>query len=322
MVSDHRPGANLERCPVCKRIFTVTLWRCHEHRPDRAGCSHCRARADGVCIDCDRFLCVSELLRHRNHRIQIADYRICDWCHGDGVVLRREVIEDDFWIRCPDCFQKGYVKIAAPGKPTWEKPVTPPRQTPTPRTPASPPQRPPAPRPRVPHRDRGVLKSQIEEILGSLPELPQKPHPERSSRAYSEPESDRSSKLLGLVALILIVGFVAGLVFIPRIAEDDVSTPSGLPGLGVGSTATPMPFTAATSTPTPGPISTPTAGAEPKQRLAESEQRLSESRLAELRLFTLQLINKDRADHGLLPVALGRTPRRNCTPKTCSCMAI
>ena len=32
---------------------------------------------------------------------------------------------------------------------------------------------------------------------------------------------------------------------------------------------------------------------------------MSESRLAELRLFTLQLINKDRADHGLPPVALG-----------------
>ena len=34
----------------------------------------------------------------------------------------------------------------------------------------------------------------------------------------------------------------------------------------------------------------------------------SESRLAELRLFTLQLINKDRIDHGLSPVALGSNP--------------
>ena len=166
MVSDHRPGSNLERCPVCKRSFTVTVWRCHEHRPDRAGCSHCRARADGICIDCDKFLCVSELLgSHRNHRIQIADHRICDWCNGDGELLHRDVHEESFRLRCSNCFRRGYVKIAAPDKPTQKKPTTP-------RTPASPPSRPPAPRPRVPHRDRGALQSQLEEILESLPELP------------------------------------------------------------------------------------------------------------------------------------------------------
>ena len=59
-----------------------------------------------------------------------------------------------------------------------------------------------------------------------------------------------------------------------------------LPGLGVDSTATPS------ATPTPAPV----------------RPSLSESRLAELRLFTLQLINKDRIDHGLSPVALGSNP--------------
>ncbi len=49
---------------------------------------------------------------------------------------------------------------------------------------------------------------------------------------------------------------------------------------------------------------------EVRTKTAEDDvgQRLSESRLAELRLFTLQLINKDRADHGLPPVALGSNP--------------
>ncbi len=197
---ENRPGSNLEHCPVCKRSFTVTLWRCHEHRHDRAGCFHCRAKADGICIDCHEFLCVSELLgSHRNHLIQIADYRICDWCNGDGELLRRDVHEESFRLRCPHCFRRGYVK----------KPTTPPKQTLTPRTPASPPSRPPAPRPRVPHQVQGPLQSQMEEILEALTELP--------SKAPPEPKSDRGSILRGLgalAALILIAGLVGVLMFI------------------------------------------------------------------------------------------------------------
>ncbi len=65
----------------------------------------------------------------------------------------------------------------------------------------------------------------------------------------------------------------------------------------------------AASTDMPGQEVTDIPGQEVRSPVAaELEQRLSESRLAELRLFTLQLINKDRTDHGLSPVALGPNP--------------
>ncbi len=134
-----------------------------------------------------------------------------------------------------------------------------------------------------------------------------------AERVFAEGDSlgQQSSELgrRGLVAFILIAGLLAGLFFITRTAKDDVGTPSGPPGLGVDSTAPPS----ATPIPTPvRPRPTPTPSlfvvAVPSPVAAELEQRLSESRLAELRLFTLQLINKDRSDHGLSPVALGSNP--------------
>ena len=65
----------------------------------------------------------------------------------------------------------------------------------------------------------------------------------------------------------------------------------------------------AASTDMPGQEVTDIPGQEVRSPVAaELEQCLSESRLAELRLFTLQLINKDRTDHGLSPVDLGSNP--------------
>lgn len=83
-------------------------------------------------------------------------------------------------------------------------------------------------------------------------------------------------------------------------------------------TATPLPtpIPLATATPHPTPTARPTATATPTPRPRPTptptpqmgKQRLTASELQELRLLALQLVNKDRADHGLQPLALGSNP--------------
>ena len=58
-------------------------------------------------------------------------------------------------------------------------------------------------------------------------------------------------------------------------------------------------------TPTLGPTPTPTDPASPGPTPTSLAQSLSDNEVEELRLFALQLVNKDRADHGLPPVVLG-----------------
>ena len=72
------------------------------------------------------------------------------------------------------------------------------------------------------------------------------------------------------------------------------ATPTPTPTATPTATAMPRP----TATATPRPTATPTATPEPEQRLTARE-------VQELRVYALELINNDRAAHGLPPVALG-----------------
>ena len=85
---------------------------------------------------------------------------------------------------------------------------------------------------------------------------------------------------------------------LPTATPTATATPLPTPTSRPRATATPRPTT--TPTPQPSPTATPEAHT--------SEQRLSPSELQALRLFVLELINKDRADHGLQPVTLGLNP--------------
>lgn len=79
-------------------------------------------------------------------------------------------------------------------------------------------------------------------------------------------------------------------------------------------TATPTPTATATppptATPRPAPTATPTLRPRPTATSTPQigEQRLSASEVQELRLLALELVNKDRAGHGLRPVTLGSNP--------------
>lgn len=78
------------------------------------------------------------------------------------------------------------------------------------------------------------------------------------------------------------------------------ATPMPLPTATPTATATPRPTPTATPTLRPRPTATPT----PQM----GEQRLSASEVQELRLLALELVNQDRAGHGLRPVTLGSNP--------------
>jgi len=98
--------------------------------------------------------------------------------------------------------------------------------------------------------------------------------------------------------------------------------PTATPTLGPP-TSTPLP-PCPTATPTPPPTATPTATATPRPTPTATptlrqrpnatstplvgKQRLSASEVQELRLLALELVNKDRAGHGLRPVTLGSNP--------------
>ena len=69
---------------------------------------------------------------------------------------------------------------------------------------------------------------------------------------------------------------------------------------------TPIPTSTLTFSPTSTPRPTPTRTPTPTPSL--QRQRLDASELSELREFAVGLINQDRADHGLPPVALGSNP--------------
>ena len=94
--------------------------------------------------------------------------------------------------------------------------------------------------------------------------------------------------------------------------------PSPTPTLPPCPTATPTPRPTPTPTPTPRPTPTPTATPRPTPTPSPTPrptatptplgQRLSPAELQELSVYTLDLVNKDRADHGLPPVTLGLNP--------------
>lgn len=74
------------------------------------------------------------------------------------------------------------------------------------------------------------------------------------------------------------------------------ATPTPPPTATPTATATPRP------TPTPGPTATPSESSRPD---TASEQQLTDREVQELRTYALELINSDRATHGLSPVVLG-----------------
>ena len=82
------------------------------------------------------------------------------------------------------------------------------------------------------------------------------------------------------------------------------ATPAPPPTATPTATATPRPtpMPRPTATPVPLPMATPTPSSSPS---ATSEQQLTAREIQELRLLALELINNDRADHGLPSVALG-----------------
>ena len=72
-------------------------------------------------------------------------------------------------------------------------------------------------------------------------------------------------------------------------------------------TPTPSPTATPTATPRPRPTATPTprATATPTPQPQSSGQQLTTSEILELRRYAVELVNKDRAAHGLPPVTLG-----------------
>ena len=72
-------------------------------------------------------------------------------------------------------------------------------------------------------------------------------------------------------------------------------------------TPTPSPTATPTATPRPRPTATPTprATATPTPQPQSSGQQLTASEILELRRYAVELVNKDRAAHGLSPVTLG-----------------
>ena len=72
-------------------------------------------------------------------------------------------------------------------------------------------------------------------------------------------------------------------------------------------TPTPSPTATPTATPRPRPTATPTprATATPTPQPQSSGQQLTASEILELQRYAVELVNKDRAAHGLSPVTLG-----------------
>ena len=71
-------------------------------------------------------------------------------------------------------------------------------------------------------------------------------------------------------------------------------------------TATPRPRPTATPVPRPTSTPTPRATATPTSQPQSSGQQLTASEILELQRYAVELVNKDRAAHGLSPVTLGR----------------
>ena len=83
---------------------------------------------------------------------------------------------------------------------------------------------------------------------------------------------------------------------LPTVTPILLPTPSPAP--------TPTPLPTPTPTPTPTPLPTPT----PRPTLSPTPTSAPSPRIESLRQFALDLINHDRADHGLPPVILGTNP--------------
>ena len=88
-------------------------------------------------------------------------------------------------------------------------------------------------------------------------------------------------------------------------------TPSATPSAPLPpcppATATPRPTATPTATPRPRPTATPTprATATPTPQPQSSGQKLTPSEIQELQRYAVELVNKNRAAHGLSPVTLG-----------------